>query len=127
MGTLVNTRRRGTMGKVQMDSPTLAQYERLQALNSELMDALREACAQLERISAELHRSEQAREQALLLNQELQNELRAFALKYDHLSERIDHVEHLVMGIFEGRIWRTLTMIASPLKAVALLRSKVSS
>jgi hypothetical protein len=88
--------------------------------------------------------AEQSREAALLANQALQNELAnsngrdllksqrieelekelavlkeresTQARSVEELSNRVTHVEQLVMSIFQGRIWRTLRFLGAPLK-----------
>jgi hypothetical protein len=115
---------------------------RVRDRNSELGRNLEEVRSKLNDLSTSTLRAERARDAALALNRELQEQLTTvndqvkslsaerdllrnqsrtieeMGQRMDQLSIRVDHVEQLIIGLFQGRIWRTLTTLGSPLKAI---------
>jgi predicted nucleic acid-binding Zn-ribbon protein len=99
-------------------------------MNIEASELLQDVHVHLDRLSKELRAAEQSREATSLLNQELRNQLSAMQqqlrsvsserdllqAQIQQLSEQVNRVERLVMGVFEGRIWRLLSFLGSPLK-----------
>ena len=78
-------------------------------LNQELRNQLSAVTQQLRSVSVDRDALQRDRES-------LRAQIQQLSTQTSRLSERVDNVERLVMGIFEGRIWRTLTFLASPLK-----------
>ena len=104
--------------------------EATSALNQELRNQLAAVAQQIRSVSADRDALERDRELLLAHLQRLSERVDQVSERVDqvsehvhqssghldHLFERVDRVERLVTGIFEGRIWRTLTFLASPLK-----------
>lgn len=110
---------------------------RAQKAQAELERTLHDVRAQLQRLSADTLRAERTRDRLSVSNLELQEQLktmqdqlknvsnerhaRAIAemqAQIEQLSARVNYVEQLVMGLFQGRIWRTLTSLGSPVKTI---------
>jgi SAM-dependent methyltransferase len=65
-----------------------------------------------ERESQNSQRIEQLEKEVHVVKEHESMRMRA----YEELSTRVGHVEQLIMGILQGRIWRTLRVLGAPLK-----------
>jgi predicted nuclease with TOPRIM domain len=115
---------------------------RVTDINSEQGRSLQEMRSKINELSSSTQRAERARDAAVTLNRELQEQLTTvkdqvkglsaerdllrtqnrtieeMGRRMDELARRVDHTEQLIIGLFRGRIWRTLSALGAPLKGV---------